>query len=244
MFLAAFPTGAFEANCYVVATGEGAECVVVDPGQDAFDTIAEICAENRLTPVAVCATHGHLDHIADAAQVCEQWQVPCWIHPADRPLLSEPMRGLPAQWRTAVQELIGGTSLPEPERVEAYGDGLEVAGLRFTVRHAPGHSPGSVLLELPFDTDPDSDTSATATASSAGAGGDAHQLVFSGDVVFAGSIGRTDLPGGDEAVMADTLAGLVADVPAGAVLLPGHGPRTTMGQERVSNPYLPRAAAD
>src|SRR5699024_9826488 len=103
---------------------------------DAFDTIAENSAEDRSTPVGGCATHGHLDHIADAARVCEQWRVPCWIHPADRPLLSEPMRGLPAQWRTAVQELIGGTSLPEPERVEAYGDGLEVAGLRFTVRHA------------------------------------------------------------------------------------------------------------
>lgn len=219
MFLAAFPTGAFEANCYVVATGSGTECVVIDPGEGAYDTIVEVCTDNGLTPVAVCATHGHLDHIADAARVCAHWQVPCWIHPADRPLLTEPMRGLPEAWRPAVEALLGGTTLPSPATVESYGDTLDVAGLEFAVIHSPGHSPGSVVLRI------ESEEHGT--------------VVFCGDVVFAGSIGRTDLPGGDAATMELTLARLTAELPAPAVLLPGHGPRTTMAAELASNPYLP-----
>ena len=237
MFLAAFPTGAFEANCYVLATGPDAECVVVDPGEGAFATVDEICSDNGLTPVAVCATHGHLDHIADAARVCEHWQVPCWIHPADQQLLTEPLAGLPAQWRPAVEELIGGTTLPAPARVEPYGHSLALAGLEFEVTHAPGHSPGSVVLRV-SPTDPATDTP------DRDAGDHAQPpttVVLSGDVIFAGSIGRTDLPGGDLDTMTRTLTRLMAALPPDAVLLPGHGPRTTMAAELASNPYLPRA---
>lgn len=229
MFLASFPTGAFEANCYVVATGAGTECVVIDPGQGAAETVHEVVRDNALTPVGVLATHGHLDHIADAARLCRDWQVPCWIHPADRELLTEPLRGLPAEWEPMLVSLIGGTTLPAPPEVRSYGDTVALAGLEWTVLPAPGHSPGSVVLQLDLGDSPDSAASAVA---------------FTGDVIFAGTIGRTDLPGGDPAVMAESLARLATVLPGDAVLLPGHGDRTTMATEAASNPHLPRTAAD
>lgn len=199
--------------------------MVVDPGQDSREWITATCREQGLTPAAVIATHGHLDHVAEAAAVCADWDVACWIHPADRVLLSEPMQALPAEWRPLLLEMIGSDTLSEPRRVETYGDDLqgddlELAGIEFSVTHAPGHSPGSVVLQWL---------------------GDGHTpYAFSGDVIFAGSIGRTDLPGSDPSAMADTLERLVATIPAETVLLPGHGPRTIMGAELTSNPYLPR----
>lgn len=225
MFLACSSSGAFQANCYVLATGPGSDCVIVDPGQDSAGWITQTCSDNRLAPVAVLATHGHLDHIADAATVCRAWQVPCWIHPADRHLLAEPMRGLPAEWRPALVELIGGDQLAEPEQVNSYDRHLRVAGFSFSVHDAPGHSAGSVVLEWEGERE---------------ANEQPQRWAFSGDVVFAGSVGRTDLPGSDPVAMATTLERLVATLPAATTLLPGHGPRTSMAAELETNPYLPR----
>ena len=97
MFVAGFPAAAFGTNCYVLASGPGQECVVVDPGTDVGPQLDEIIAENRLKPVAVLLTHGHIDHTFSVTPVCGARGIPAWIHPGDRHLLVDPMSGLSAE---------------------------------------------------------------------------------------------------------------------------------------------------
>ncbi len=216
MLVAGFPAGALAANCYLVAAGPGEECLVVDPGQDAGPGIEEVAGKYRLRPVAVLATHGHLDHIWSVAPVCGARDIPAYIHPADRALLTDPAKGFGVQ----ASQLFGGLTLTEPDDVRELADGmtLELAGVRLEVRHAPGHTPGSVTFRLPPADDPD--------------------ILFTGDLLFAGSIGRTDLPGGDYPAILDSLARVCLPLPDPTVVLPGHGPRTTIGTERAGNPFL------
>ncbi|HEV2452050.1 MAG TPA: MBL fold metallo-hydrolase [Streptosporangiaceae bacterium] len=221
MLVAGFPAGSFGTNCFIVAPGEGEECVVIDPGQDAVPGIEERLRQHRLRPVAVLLTHGHLDHIWSVVPVCGAKGIPAYIHPGDRALLSDPARGLPPG---AGELLLGGLAFSEPDDVAELADGitLPLAGLEFTVDHAPGHTPGSVTFRLPAADDP---------AELAG-------LLFSGDLLFEGSIGRTDLPGGDYRTILDSLARVCLPLPDETAVLPGHGPPTTIGAERASNPYL------
>jgi glyoxylase-like metal-dependent hydrolase (beta-lactamase superfamily II) len=217
MLVAGFPAGSWGTNCYVVAPAAGEECVVVDPGQDAVAGIEEILREHRLKPVAVLLTHGHLDHCWSVAPVCGARDIPAYVHPDDRYMLADPARGfgLPAG------QPVFGLTFSEPADVLPLADGMTVplAGLDFEVRHAPGHTQGSVTFRL----------------------GD--EVFFSGDVVFAGSIGRTDLPGGSYEAMLDSLARVVLPLPDPLPILSGHGPATTVGAERAANPYLAEAAA-
>ena len=171
MLIAGFPAGAFQTNCYLVAPAAGEECVIVDPGQDAVDGIDELIREHRLKPVAVLLTHGHIDHVWSVAPVCGARDVPAWIHPRDRHLLSDPAAG----WGPTSNQLFGGITLSEPDDVRELSDGavMKLAGLEFGVVHTPGHTRGSVSFRLPED-----------------------EIMFSGDLLFAGSIGRTDLPAG------------------------------------------------
>ena len=213
MLIAGFPAGSFAANCYVVAPGPGEECVIIDPGQDAEAGIEEILAEHRLKPVAVLLTHGHIDHIWSVVPVCGARDIPAYIHPSDRALLSDPARGLGL---SAGQQLFGGLTFTEPDDVAELTDGMTVrlAGVELVVDHAPGHTPGSVTFR--------------ATPG----------VMFSGDLLFAGSIGRTDLPGGDYPTILDSLARVCLTLPDEVQVLPGHGPGTTIGAERASNPFL------
>ena len=212
MLIAGFPAGSFAANCYIVASGPGQECLIIDPGQDAEAGIDEIISRYRLRPAAVLATHGHIDHIWSVAPVCGATGIPAYIHPADRALLSDPVRGLSLM---AGQQLFGGITFTEPDEVLELADGmtLDLAGVSLVVDHAPGHTPGSVTFRL-------SDT------------------VFTGDLLFAGSIGRTDLPGGDYQTILDSLARVCLPLPDETVVLSGHGPQTTIGAERATNPFL------
>ncbi len=234
MLIAGFPAGSFAANCYVVATGPGQECLIIDPGQDAEPGIDEIVERYHLQPVAVVATHGHIDHIWCVAPVCGARNIPAYIHPADRALLSDPARGLSL---LAGQQLFGGLTFTEPDDVRELADGmtLELAGVNLVVDHAPGHTPGSVAFRLPAD-------SAAGTALTAGAdkaAGDTQAgTLFSGDLLFAGSIGRTDLPGGDYQTILDSLSRVCLPLPDETVVLAGHGPQTTIGVERATNPFL------
>lgn len=225
MLVAGFPAGSFGTNCFVVAPGTGEECVIVDPGQDAEQGIEEILERHRLRPVAVLLTHGHIDHIWSVVPVCGAKNIPACIHPADRALLSDPARGFPAGLG---QQLLGGLTFTEPDDIAELGDGamLPLAGLEFRVDHAPGHTPGSVTFRLPDSSDP------------AGAGAAGEPVLFSGDLLFAGSIGRTDLPGGDYPAILDSLARVCLPLPDETVVLSGHGPATTIGAERASNPFL------
>jgi len=206
-----FPAGAFAANCYVVAPARGAECVIVDPGQDAQQGIDELLLRYRLKPIAVLLTHGHIDHMWSVAPVCGAKGIPAYIHPDDRELLADPAKGLSL---AVGQQLFGGITFTEPDDVRELADGsaLSLAGLDFTVRHTPGHTPGSVTFG-------------------------SENGLFSGDLLFAGSIGRTDLPGGDHQAMLRSLARTLT-LPDDTLVLPGHGPQTTIGAERLTNPFL------
>jgi hydroxyacylglutathione hydrolase len=217
VLVAGFPAGSFQTNCYVVATGAGAACVVVDPGQDAVEPLEELLAEHRLTPVAVLLTHGHFDHTFSVSPVCDGHDVPAWIHPEDRAMLADPMIGLS---REAAAFFGGRMELREPREVCSLDDGaeLELAGLTLRVEHTPGHTRGSVLFSTPAE--------------------EGVEVILAGDTLFAGSIGRTDLPGGDHETMLESLSTMLRTHADSALVLPGHGPTTTIGRERASNPFL------
>src|SRR6266550_3992447 len=121
VLIAGFPAGSFATNCYVVAPGPGEECIIIDPGQDAEPGVAELLEKHRLRPVAVLATHGHIDHVWSVAPVCGARGIPAYIHPADRALLSDPARGLPPQ---AGRQLFGGLTFTEPDDVAELADQL------------------------------------------------------------------------------------------------------------------------
>ncbi|TDO52841.1 glyoxylase-like metal-dependent hydrolase (beta-lactamase superfamily II) [Kribbella sp. VKM Ac-2571] len=225
MLIAGFPAGPWGTNCYVVATGQGAECIVVDPGMDATPGVEEVVRENKLKPVAVLLTHGHIDHMFSVLPVCGTYDATAWIHPDDRHLLADPMAGISPE--TARMLLGGDHAFAEPDEVSELEDGqaLELAGLRFTVDHTPGHTRGSVTFTTPYDG-PQKGTQQVPA------------VLFSGDVLFAGSIGRTDLPGGDHPAMLHTLATKILPMRDEIVVLPGHGGQTTIGREKATNPYL------
>ena len=234
MLVAGFPAGAFAANCYIVATAPGEECVIIDPGQDAERGIEEILAEHRLKPAAVLLTHGHIDHVWSVAPVCDARGIPAYIHPADRALLSDPGRGFSLG---IGQELFGGLQFTEPDDVKELADGmtLSMVGLEITVNHAPGHTEGSVTFRLPSgDTGPEEPITAGGKSKIDRSG----DVLFSGDLLFAGSIGRTDLPGGDYPTILRSLARVCLTLPDETLVLSGHGPQTTIGAERRSNPFL------
>ena len=227
MLIAGFPAGSFAANCYVVAAGPGEQCLIVDPGQDAEPGIEEIIQRHRLQPAAVLLTHGHIDHIWSVAPVCGARNIPACIHPADRALLSDPASGLWPQAAQAASALLGGLTFTEPDDVIELADSatLQLAGVEVVVDHAPGHTPGSVTFRLPG-------------AGGGGSGAGDPAVLLSGDLLFAGSIGRTDLPGGDYATILDSLARVCLPLPDETVVLAGHGPQTTIGAERATNRFL------
>jgi hydroxyacylglutathione hydrolase len=221
-----FPAPAFATNCYVVAPGAGEECLVVDPGVGVAGTLEDIFRQHRLRPVAALLTHGHLDHVFSVVPVCGARGIPAYLHPDDRAMLRDPLRWMPPETAMAA-----GSALPwtEPDDVRMLHDAevVHLAGLSVSVDHAPGHTRGSVMFRLPRgDFARDSDTAPDA------------ELCVSGDVLFAGSIGRTDLPSGSHPQMLHTLAHKVLPLRDDTLVLPGHGPATTIGRERVTNPYL------
>jgi glyoxylase-like metal-dependent hydrolase (beta-lactamase superfamily II) len=220
VFIAGFPAGPWGTNCYVVATGPGAECVVIDPGKDSAAGVDQVVREHRLKPVSVLLTHGHVDHMWCVAPVAGTYDATAWIHPGDRHLLTDPMAGMS---RETTQMLLGGDyTWAEPDDVRELVDlaELELAGMRFVVDHTPGHTEGSVTFRSPYDQQ------------------DVSEVMFSGDLLFAGSIGRTDLPGGDHTTMLRSLADKVLPLADDIVVLPGHGEQTSIGRERATNPFL------
>ncbi len=221
MLIAGFPAGPWGTNCYVVATAPGSECVVIDPGMEATEGVARVVEEHRLKPVSVLVTHGHVDHMFCVAPVAGGYDATAWIHPDDRHLLKDPMSGMSPE--TARMMLGGDYSWEEPDDVRELTDlqELELAGIRFVVDHTPGHTEGSVTFRSPY---PDVD--------------EVSEVMFSGDLLFEGSIGRTDLPGGDHPTMLRSLATKVLPLADDIVVLPGHGEQTTIGRERATNPFL------
>ncbi len=222
MLVRGFPAQAFDTNCYVVAPGPGEQCVVVDPGIGVEQQLDALLREHRLQPVAVLLTHGHLDHTFSVTPVCGARGIPAWISAQDRDQLADPVKYLSA----GSANLFGGRlEWTEPDDVRLLDPAvpLEIAGLRVGVDLAPGHTVGSVVFRLP-GAEVDGEPGAP--------------VLLSGDVLFAGSIGRTDLPTGSWEVMQASLRDVVLPMPDETIVLPGHGPSTTIGRERASNPYL------
>ena len=217
MLVVGFPAGLFAANCYVVAPAPGERCVVIDPGQDAVPALSEVLREHRLRPAAVLLTHGHIDHMWSAYPVCDAHGVAAYIHGGDRDRLADPVRTLSPDLIEALG--VAGVTFDEPDDVRELADGgvLDVAGLELIADHTPGHTEGSVVFR-------------TGAA-------DAEPLMFSGDLLFAGSIGRSDSIGGDPVAMQKSLVWALT-LPDETVVLPGHGGSTTIGRERASNPHL------
>ena len=225
MLITGFPAGAWATNCYVVAAGPGEPCLIIDPGQDSIDGVVEVVREQRLAPAAVLLTHGHIDHVWSVAPIGRQFGIPAVIHADDRYRLVDPAG---TSFAAAREQLLAMTKdeleLCEPDEVRTIdSDGpLDMAGLTVIVRHAPGHTEGSVVFET-HDKSP---------------------VMFSGDLLFAGSVGRTDLPGGDPEAMQASLTRIVGSAPDDMVVMPGHGPQTTIGTERSTNPFLIDAGRD
>ena len=212
MLVVGFPAGPWQTNCWVVAPGAGEQCIVIDPGHGAEGPLEQILDEHRLHPVAVLLTHGHVDHVWSVVPVCAAKGVPALIHPADRKMFVDPNSAVGAPPGTPI---LGRLDWAEPDDVRELKDGevLTLAGVSMRVDETPGHTPGSVT----FGTD---------------------DRLFAGDLLFAGSIGRTDFPGGSFEQMQQSLLRVPLALPDETLVHPGHGPDTTIGRERATNPFL------
>ena len=205
MKIVQIPNGQFVENCYLVTDEASRECVVIDPGEEAGLILRRI-TEAGVRPVAIWVTHAHLDHVMGVPRLSRETGAPIYLHPADRELYDHVIQqGLAFGIRVE--------SLPPPDREFVPGETVRVGTVGFTVRHAPGHSPGSVCFV-----------------------GDG--VVFTGDVLFAGSIGRTDLPGADFDTLIRSIERELLVLPDSTMVYSGHGPETTVGRERGTNPFL------
>lgn len=220
MLVTGFPAGMFQTNCYILAQDNAKECVVVDPGQDATDPLVEFLTGSDLEPRAVLLTHGHLDHMWSAQAVADRYEIPVYIHADDRGMLLDPLQGM----GSSLAPFLDGVEFVEPREVVEFADGdeIEYAGIEFVVDHTPGHTRGSVVLR-------------TRTTTPGGAG---LQIALTGDTLFQGSVGRTDLPGGSHEQLLDSIARKLLVLDDATAILPGHGGSSTIGEERASNPFL------
>lgn len=214
-FLDAFVLGAWQANCYVLGDLARGTCVVVDPGQGGREPILGCLAERGVTCEAILLTHGHLDHLWTAPDLAAALDVPVLLHPDDHYLWRDPAAAFGTLPPGALQQQFGLVWEPDATRLEAVREGqaLVLGGQRLVVRHTPGHTPGSSVFL-------------------------GEDLLLSGDLVFAGSIGRTDFPRGDHAAELASIARVVLPLDDDVVIHSGHGPATTVGRERRTNPFL------
>ena len=213
MLVAGFAAQMYATNCWVLATGEGSECIVIDPGMpDVSLELADLLTKHRLKPVATLLTHGHLDHTFSVVPICDEYGIPAYIHSEDRNLLRDPAAAVSSEFA----EMLASMSFDEPKLVKELksGEEFELVGLKIKVIHSPGHTRGSLMFLVDGQT------------------------LLSGDVLFAGSIGRTDLPTGSNEDMQKTLSKKVLTLNDEIRVLPGHGPETKIGYERKNNPYL------
>jgi glyoxylase-like metal-dependent hydrolase (beta-lactamase superfamily II) len=222
VILEVIPAEYFGTNCWVLAPDKNSECIVVDPGM-AIGTLVpqlrEVFDRNNLKPIAQLVTHGHLDHTFSVAPLDQAYDVPALIHPLDRPYLGDPAGLLtPGGMIDSIlaQLGVGKDTFVEPSTVREVVDGEEfsIAGFSIKAIHAPGHTPGSTMFLVN------------------------NEILISGDVLFAGSIGRTDLLKGSDTQMRRTLKEKILTLADEIEVLPGHGKETTIGFERKNNDFL------
>ena len=205
------PLWVAQTNCYVVASGPGGAAIVVDAPPD-DEGIAALLRRHDLTVTALLLTHGHIDHMGGAGAVQRRTSAAVHVHPDDDYLTLDPARQL--------QNLFGGGGAgdwapPEVRTDLVDGEVLAFNGIELEVRHTPGHTPGHCCF---YSAD--------------------EEVLFSGDQLFARSVGRTDLPGGSWEALLDSMKRRVLDLDDSVRVLPGHGPETTIGAERRLNPFL------
>lgn len=207
--------GSFQANCYLVTDPGTKDTVVIDPGAEGKDILAAI-NEAGLKVVAIVCTHGHVDHVGAAGTVREATGAPLLIHKADAEMLSSPMLSL-------ASFIPGGGGAANrkvsPDRQVGEGDRVDFGSLSLVVCHTPGHTPGGISLVL--EREPEGPS-----------------LCFAGDTLFAGSIGRTDFPGGDWPTLEASIKNVIYRLPDRTIVLPGHGPETTVEREKRTNAFV------
>ncbi len=201
--------GLYETNCYVLRKDAAvSKCVVIDTGLDTNGMVEYLTAK-KLEPAAVVLTHGHADHIGGVAGITGKYAgVRIYLHQADAPMLTNAEDNLSLFTGVAIGPLEADVLVKE-------GDIIDEAQIRLTVLHTPGHTPGGISLYAQADT-----------------------LVFSGDTLFADSVGRTDFPGGGVEQLVQSIKDKLFVLPDETVIYPGHGPRTSIGREKRHNPFL------
>lgn len=200
----------FEENAYVVAPAGGGDCIVVDPGADTPQIISAVQALGK-PPAAILNTHGHADHIAGNEALKDQWpDAPLLIGRGDADKLSDPVANLSAPFGLPLIS-------PPADRLLDEDEVLEFAGVAWTVWDTPGHCSGHIAY-VALDLEP--------------------VVVLGGDVLFAGSIGRSDFPDSDPAALFASIREKLFTLPDDALVLPGHGPATTIGREKRTNPFV------
>jgi glyoxylase-like metal-dependent hydrolase (beta-lactamase superfamily II) len=220
-FIEGFALGMWQANCYLLGDAEFGTAMVVDPGQDGLGPVTERLAARGVTCEAILLTHGHLDHLWSVPEVSAAFDAPVLLHADDRYLWDDPGAGFGDLPAGALEAQFGLVWEPPGEALETFGDGATFgfAGIGLTARHTPGHTPGSSVFLL---TDTGADD----------------PLLLSGDLLFAGSVGRTDFPRGSWDTQMASLQRVVLPLEDRTLVLSGHGPQTTVGAERRANPYL------
>ena len=201
------PNGQFGENCWLLADARTGEAVMIDPGEEPQMFLAELNTRGWSLG-GIWITHGHIDHILGVAAVKRATGAPIYLHPADRPLYDSLTQQ--GSWFGLTVD-----PLPPPDRDLEAGQRLDVGGIEFTVRHTPGHSPGSIALVC-----------------------DEAHVAITGDALFAGSVGRTDFPGCDFETLERSIRTKLYTLPPETRIYPGHGPETTIGREMRSNPYV------
>ncbi len=208
MIIEHIPVGLLACNCVVLGDEKTKRAIVIDPG-DEIDKIEALLAKHNLTVSAILATHAHIDHVGGLALLRGRTGAPALIHEADIELYNA--LAIQAQWLGVPAPPVGTI-----DRRLIDGGSIDFGSLKVDVLHTPGHTPGSVSLVLPQD----------------------RPVVFSGDTLFAGSIGRTDLWGGSLDDIMRSIRDTLMALPDEALVVPGHGPETSIGAERRSNPFI------
>ena len=205
----------FFKNGFVVSCEDTREAVIIDPG-DEVEALLDNVRENELHVQAILLTHAHLDHVTGVGRAVETHKVPVWLHRDDLPLYE----------RAVEQGRMFGIAVEPPPPVDRFyepGVPFRFGQQIVDILHTPGHCPGGVCLAIGRDGSPSHE-----------------RQLFVGDTLFAGSIGRTDLPGGNSATLLRSIREVLFKFPDDTLVLPGHGPDTTIGRERKTNPFLIR----
>ena len=232
--------GRWQTNCWIVGDRTAGTCAIIDPGESGAEQVPVVLDRVGLECEAILLTHGHLDHFWAVPDLARSLDVPVHLHPADRWLWDSPAAGFgvpPEQADQLLESQFGLRWDPPTERLVDLADHqrLGVGGVEFTARHTPGHTPGHVTFLGAQLADAELDF---ADGGSTGPEGD---VLFSGDLLFAGAVGRTDFPRGSMDELLRSVVDAVLPLEDDTLVLSGHGPRTTVGRERATNPFVDMA---